>query len=292
MGEFKQRRPVRYEQQRAIVRFCSPVDANSIFALCDEIDLALDYYLYPRVTIEIDSPGGEVRSLIYYIQKLKGWRKRQVAIETVALTQCSSAAAFMLSLGDLGKRNSMPRAMLLYHNARIYSSAQQPLTSDQLDKLRTILSQTDAEMLVSLLRHLYGQLGEECFACLEELVGSLPYSERTVRADHFQVLSVPRLEKRLRAMNHALGDANLHQRLELYRLITRHLSKCCPETITATNMGSLSAFLNAQPVTRHHEMKVAWLYGQFEHFKAIFARDTPICPEDALKEGLIDAICE
>ena len=191
------RHPVIYEQHRAVVRFSGPVDTDSIFALCDEIDFAINYYFYQRVAIEIDSPGGEVRSLLYFLQKLKGWRRLGAAIETFALTQCASAAAYMLSLGDLGCRSSMPRAALLYHNARIYSSAQQSLTSDQLEKLRTSLSQTDAEMLVALLRHMYGQLNDDHFKCLEELVGNLPYPERSIRIENLSMLNTPRLEKRL-----------------------------------------------------------------------------------------------
>ena len=60
----------KYETHRAVVRLSGELNNDSIFALCDEIDLALDYYKYPAVEIQIDSPGGHVDSLDYYLTQI------------------------------------------------------------------------------------------------------------------------------------------------------------------------------------------------------------------------------
>jgi ATP-dependent protease ClpP protease subunit len=290
---FRQQHSVRFEQQRGIVRFCGPVDTAQIFALCDEIDSLIDHYFYNHITLEIDSNGGELQSLLYYIQKLKGWRRDGVRIETVALTQCASAAALMLSFGDIGHRYAMPRSKILYHNARVYSSNQIPLTSESLEKLRSSLSRADAELLVALLNHLFSELGENHFIYLEELVCNLPYPEHAVDGMLLLLQGNPRIGKFINALEQAKGDEEKqYLRNELYRSVSNHLKGFRDALKDLKNMSELQKILDAEPVENRDELAMAWLYGRFEHYRNMFERDVTMKPEEVMAEGLIDRIQE
>lgn len=290
---FRQQHSVRYEQQRAIVRFCGPVNSEQIFCLCDEIDSFIDHYYYSHVMLEIDSNGGELQSLLYYIQKLKGWRRAGIRIETVALTQCASAAALMLSLGDIGHRYAMPRSKILYHNARVYASDQIPLTSGSLEKLRSSLSKADAQILVALLNHLFSGLGENYFTCLEELVCNLPSPDHAVDGKVLLLTGGPRIGKYIRAMEQAKGDEEKrYPRNELYRMVCNHLKGFSDALKDLKSMSQFQKIYDAEPVEKRDELTMAWLYGRFEHYRNMFERDTTMKPDEVLAEGLIDGIKE
>lgn len=287
------RHQIQYEQQRAIVRFSGPVDTTQIFCLCDEIDSFINQYYYTHVVLEIDSNGGELQSLLHYIQKLKWWRKAGVRIETVALTQCASAAALMLSLGDIGHRYAMPRSKILYHNARVYASNQTPLTSNSLEKLRSSLSRADAEMLVELLQHLYTGLGDHYFNCLEELVCNLPYPEHAFDSKPFLRSGPPRIGKYIKAVELAKGDEEKqHHRSELYRAVRSHLKGCFDGMNDMKALPELQKHIDAAPADKKDELAMAWLYGRFEHYRSVFERDATMKPEEVMAEGLIDRIKE
>lgn len=287
------RHQVFYEQQRAIVRFCGPVDKIQIFCLCNEIESFINHYYYNHVVLEIDSNGGELQSLLYYIHKLKGWRKAGVMIETVALTQCASAAALMLSLGDIGHRYAMPRSNILYHNARVYASNQVPLTSGSLEKLRSSLSRADAEMLVELLHHLYPGLGEHHFNCLEELVCNLPYPEHTVDSKPLLHTGTPQIGRYIKGLEQAKGDEEKqHRRNELFRVVRNHLNKLAAGLKDLKGESELKKNIDAAPADKKEELAMAWLYGRFEHYRDMFERDAAMKPDEVIKEGLIDRIKE
>ena len=290
---FRQQHSVRYEQQRAIVRFCGPVNTEQIFCLCDEIDSFIELYYYRHVTLEIDSNGGELQSLLYYIQKLKGWRKAGIRIETVALTQCASAAALMLSLGDIGHRYAMPKSKLLYHNARVYASDQIPLTSGSLEKLRFSLSKADAEMLVALLNHLFSGLGENCFTCLEELVCNLLSPNHAVDGKVLSLTGSPRINKYIKAIEQAKNDDEKRcLRNELYRIVCNHLKEFDDALENIKSMSELQKIIDAEAVEKRDELTMAWLYVRFEYFQNMFERDATMRPDEVIVEGLIDWIKE
>lgn len=285
------RLPVRYEQHRGVVRYCGPVEASRIFGLCDEIDSLINEYYYSQIGLEIDSMGGEVKSLLYYCEKLKGWRKRGVSIETMALTQCASAAALMLSLGDIGKRRSMPKAFLLYHNARVVASGQQPLTSDRLEKLRSDLDQTDADMLVALLRHINSGLSEDCFNLLEEVTCILPFLERKVDVSVFKILRNNRVNKLVATLEKAIEESSQTRiRGELLHVIATLMHGKQPVISACRTVADLETTLLNHPPATHNELTVAWLMRRFEDYRELFTQDTYIRPEEAIFQGLIDHI--
>ena len=282
--------PVRYGQQKGVVRFSGPVDANRIFMLCDEIDSLISEYYYNRVCIEIDSNGGEAKSLLYFCEKLKGWRRGGVRIETMALTQCASAAAMMLSMGDIGFRSAMPKTTLVYHNARVALS-QRPFTSDVLEKISTLLNKTDSDLLVMLLRHIYGTIQEDCFQLLEAFYCTLPFIEHKVDFQIFKTLNnakVNRLIARLEKTDETAAQYKL--RVEIQHAIRSSLkviqSKCAP----ARNKLPLDEMPILPESYANQENVIAWLLQRFEHFHDLFTQDITICPEEALSQGLIDTI--
>ena len=138
--------------ESAIVRFHGDVTEASIFNLCDVIDTIFNYYHYNTVTIEIESDGGAVSALLYYCSKLEEWRNNDNIIETLALTRCCSAAAFILSLGNIGYRTAEKSCKLLYHNARL--GLQDYHTTDSLGKIYGDLKKTDEQLHDILISHI------------------------------------------------------------------------------------------------------------------------------------------
>lgn len=149
---------VRYDRDKLRVRLHGSIDNNSIFALCDEINLAVDYYHYQDVEIEIDSFGGVVSSLEYYLGHLKRWREeRRVRIATLGMTTAASAAAVILSMGDIGQRRAYRSSRLLYHDTRFLSN-NETWTKNRLEEAYKQLRETDDRLLSYLVTHVYDHL--------------------------------------------------------------------------------------------------------------------------------------
>ncbi len=145
MKEFK------FEKNKAVVTLTGEVNFQSISELVTAIDLAITYYFFDRIKIEINSPGGELKALQIFIAKLKDWRSRGVVIETHAMSNVASAAAVMLSLGNVGYRTAMVDAEVLYHNVRVMG--QMVITSEKAKQLNDDLTKIDQKILNSLMEH-------------------------------------------------------------------------------------------------------------------------------------------
>jgi len=142
----------RYEANRAVVRLTKEVSNESIFALCDEIDLAVDYYKYEAVEIQIDSPGGSVDSMEFYLNRLRSWRNRGVRISTLAMTKAASAAGVILAMGDIGRRRAFASADLLFHHTR--TQIQRPLTASDMEWHSAVMKKLDHNIDDLLVQHL------------------------------------------------------------------------------------------------------------------------------------------
>ena len=152
---------VKYEHDRAVVRLVGPVTVETILALCDEVDLATEYYQYPVVELQLASPGGDVAALDHFLSRLAQWRTTPaVIVETLALTQAASAAAIMLSLGDIGRRGAYASAQLVYHDSRTMLPDKTVATRAVLDQCSKSLADTDSRMLDILVSHVW----EGCLA--------------------------------------------------------------------------------------------------------------------------------
>jgi ATP-dependent protease ClpP protease subunit len=279
-----------YESDRAVIRFSGDVSADRIFNLCDEIDFAISDYFYKRILIRIDSPGGEAKSLLYFVHCLKKWRDLGILIETEALTSCCSAAAYMLSLGDLGHRSAMPDSMLLYHNARI-SAANTALTDESLDGLQWGLKATDGQLITHLLRHLHGdKLPGRMFNILNELVCCLPDPKRDIDGKILEPACDTRDRKLLQKITACTDvEERLRMRRELYRSITDKLRG----SINTRKPRPNKVFCRCAdeiPGESNDRNMLAWLYNRYEQYKQEFARDEYMRPERAIESGLIDRI--
>ena len=183
----------------------------------------------------------------------------------------------------------MPRASLLYHNARFVASSQMPLTSDRLEKLRTSLSQTDSEMLVVLLRHLYSDVPDSSFAILEELTCRVPYMERKVDAEVFKILKNAKVNKLATALEKTTDENSAGRlRVELLHLVNTALHSKLSTVASCQNMSELQQTLILLPEAARSELASAWLLRRFEHYRDLFTQDAAMCSEEAQREGLID----
>lgn len=72
---------------------------------------------YKKIELEISSPGGSVVALDHCIEIMERLRKQDVSFTTRALMSTSSAAAFLVSLGD--DRQTTRSTKFLYHKARL-----------------------------------------------------------------------------------------------------------------------------------------------------------------------------
>ncbi|MBE0469957.1 MAG: ATP-dependent Clp protease proteolytic subunit [Methyloprofundus sp.] len=136
---------------RATITFSEEVSFASINALVKQVDMLANYYHIFHVCIEIDSPGGELKSLQLFLSKLKTWRSLGVVIETRAMTSVASAAAIMLSMGDVGFRYVMPDARILYHKVRV--NGQMTVTADKAKRMFEDLERVDTQVFEDFFKH-------------------------------------------------------------------------------------------------------------------------------------------
>lgn len=157
----------------AEITLAGPVESANIYPLCDNIDHAITHFYYENVKLRISSPGGETVALRYYLSQLEQWHRSGIKIETIALTECSSAAAVMLTMGTRGHRHADNRhARLLWHFARIPSDMilkreasrhAGGLTAragaavvKQLGDLQAVITRDDDYIIETMMRHITG----------------------------------------------------------------------------------------------------------------------------------------
>lgn len=148
-----------YTAHNCRIIFNVAVDRHSVKALIEAINAAFTYYKYPLVTIDIDSPGGEIRALHFLMSQFERWRKESRRIATSASVSVSSAAAAILALGDHGTRNVDKTTSLLFHFARIFQP-NSTLTADKASQLAKVMSREDERIIDRLLGHVVGPVND------------------------------------------------------------------------------------------------------------------------------------
>jgi EAL domain-containing protein (putative c-di-GMP-specific phosphodiesterase class I) len=114
-----------------------------------------------EIEICLNSPGGEYSALVHYVWHLESWRRKGIVVKTTGLVNVASAAAMMLSLGDLGHRRVYPHTELVYHFARL--GEVHHLTASKAKYLQESLQKVDDKMLEQLVKHLVPQVRGQCF---------------------------------------------------------------------------------------------------------------------------------
>jgi ATP-dependent protease ClpP protease subunit len=93
-------------------------------------------------------------ALDYYIQQIQSWRQRRIGMTTEALTCAYSAAAIMVSLGDIGHRHAHPTSKLLYHNPRFVTEGG-AIDARTLVEMYRELTHFNDSMVDRLAKHVY-----------------------------------------------------------------------------------------------------------------------------------------
>ncbi|MEJ8855932.1 ATP-dependent Clp protease proteolytic subunit [Variovorax robiniae] len=116
------------------------------------LDLLFDYYQYNRITIEINSPGGQVTALEHMLARLERWRGLGREVGTKACFRAGSAAAMLLAMGDIGGRSASSSTTLLFHPARV-EGANAMFTASAATSLGALLHGKDLFHLDRLVGH-------------------------------------------------------------------------------------------------------------------------------------------
>ena len=107
------------EHARPIVNFSGELESENCIALIDRIRSLRDDLFYREVLLRISSPGGDFPALQYFVESIRDLSEGGLTITTYGVTFVGSAAAVMLSLGDV--RTAHRNCVLLYHSGRLPS---------------------------------------------------------------------------------------------------------------------------------------------------------------------------
>lgn len=122
------------------------------------LDLFFGYYHYPSALLRINSNGGQLAALNYMIQTVERWRKEGRRIQTEATFRAASAAALLLSLGEVGSRGTQRHTALLYHHTRVGGGAG-AITAGGADHLAAMLQSKDRRLVTRLADHVAAGFG-------------------------------------------------------------------------------------------------------------------------------------
>ena len=129
---------------RPVINFSEPVSGAACIDLIDRIRALRDDLFFAEVQLRLSSPGGEVSALEYFVEAARDIRSGGFRIDTHAVTRVSSAAAVMLSLGDI--RTAHPKAALLYHTGRV-AGVRGAVTATQAASIADALNNVDDEII-------------------------------------------------------------------------------------------------------------------------------------------------
>ena len=132
---------------RPTIHFSGPLDDDNCIELIDRIRVLRDDLFYSEVQLRLASPGGQLSALKYFADSLRGLQAGGLTIFTHAITKVGSAAAVLLSLGDV--RTAHRKSLLLYHTGRVPGMGG-AITAKSAESLATALTSADDE-IVSLL---------------------------------------------------------------------------------------------------------------------------------------------
>ena len=130
----------------AVVLFVGELDWEASHTLVSSIEEVLDHYFYTEVELVVVSPGGSIRAFEYYLNAFRDWRNKGIRFRTRVISNASSAAAVIVSLGD--ERVAEPGAKLMYHHARVSNATD--ITASATAGLHAALRAVD-ERLVGYL---------------------------------------------------------------------------------------------------------------------------------------------
>ena len=132
-----------HARDHAVVAFVGKLDWDGAHELVNAIQTVVDTYFYSKVELLISSPGGDTRAFAYYLSAFQDWQRRGVQFRTRVISTVASAAALMVSLGDV--RVAEPGARFIYHTAR--ATGANDLTATETNALHAALRELDEGMI-------------------------------------------------------------------------------------------------------------------------------------------------
>ncbi|PUE55676.1 ATP-dependent Clp protease proteolytic subunit [Limnohabitans parvus] len=151
--------------EKGIVLINGPITDQLALDFCDELDSLYDYYQYETVLLRIHSPGGQTLALDFMMERIDFWRAQGRKMHTQATMQAVSAAALLLSLGEVGHRYASPSSALLYHHTRFVTTSSQTVTARAAMEAVQQLIESDHLLMKRLCKHLlHGFGGAVAFA--------------------------------------------------------------------------------------------------------------------------------
>ncbi|MFZ4479090.1 MAG: ATP-dependent Clp protease proteolytic subunit [Rhodoferax sp.] len=128
-------------------------------ALESQLESLFGYFQYRRITLSLESPGGAIDGLDYVLRLMKKWARqgRVVAVESTFV--CASAAAFLLAMGEWGRRSVDRSTMLLFHSSRIEAPAMLGMTAAISSNLSSTLQSVDRRLLEMLVNKMLLESG-------------------------------------------------------------------------------------------------------------------------------------
>lgn len=119
---------------------------------------AFGYYKYEALNLRINSPGGSLLGLIHVLQCVQTWRLKGHQVHTQASFLAASAAALLLTLGEVGTRTVQKHSRLVFHHTRIGGS-QTEITACVADNMATNLRRQDHRLLQRMASHVTERFG-------------------------------------------------------------------------------------------------------------------------------------
>lgn len=101
------------------LRYDGMLDLTGASDAVELLQIARSYYGYSRVEVSFISPGGLASGMNAVAGTFDALRRQGVTVSTRAFGFAASAAALLLSFGDLGERRVLPGTTLLYHHPRV-----------------------------------------------------------------------------------------------------------------------------------------------------------------------------
>lgn len=163
------------------INFVCPVEYLSVDEAISKIEQAINYQKSTAIEVCLNSPGGEYSALVHYDWHLNLWRKKGVVIKTKGMVTVASAAAMMLSLGDLGERRVYPHTELIYHFARL--GEVHHLTANKAKYLQESLQEVDSKMLNQLIDHLTPLVVGNKFPQVDKQIQKTRFSAKLCRTE-------------------------------------------------------------------------------------------------------------
>lgn len=144
----------------------SEITENLATAMEAGLEKLFHYYKYDRIVLRINSPGGLLNALRHMLQYMQHWRNRGCLIDTEVTFSAASAAAVLLSFGQVGSRTAHQHTSLLFHHARI-SGTTNAITATGAKNIASALKTTDQGLLLRLVEHVVAGSGGTAAYCAQ-----------------------------------------------------------------------------------------------------------------------------